>query len=149
MSELYKIHSFYKYSLDSFIIVVKRAIDLVQLKAKNEKEAAAKAAAGGGDEEGGEEGEEAPVEEEKKEEEEVEEEVQLEMTPKSLDKRVADLIESITYQGFNYTRRGTFETHKLIVSTMLTFRIMIRKGLLDPDEVNSLVKKEVASEIPH
>ena len=29
MSELYKIHSFYKYSLDSFVIVVKRAIDLV------------------------------------------------------------------------------------------------------------------------
>lgn len=71
------------------------------------------------------------------------------MTPKSLEKRVADLIESITYQAFNYTRRGTFETHKLIVSTMLTFRIMVRKGLLDQEEVNSLVKKEVASEIPH
>lgn len=71
------------------------------------------------------------------------------MTPKSLDKRVADLIESITYQAYNYTRRGTFETHKLIVSTMLTFRIMVRKGLLDQEEVNSLVKKEVASEIPH
>jgi hypothetical protein len=26
---------------------------------------------------------------------------------------------------------------------------MIRNGLLDADEVNSLVKKEVASEIPH
>lgn len=71
------------------------------------------------------------------------------MTPKSLEKRVVNLTESITYQGFNYTRRGTFETHKLIVSTMLTFRIMIRNGLLDADEVNSLVKKEVASEIPH
>jgi len=32
---------------------------------------------------------------------------------------------------------------------MLTFRIMIRKKLLDPAEVNALVKKEVASEIPH
>jgi hypothetical protein len=29
MNELYKIHSFYKYSLDAFLIVVKRAIDLV------------------------------------------------------------------------------------------------------------------------
>jgi dynein heavy chain len=71
------------------------------------------------------------------------------MTPKTLDKRVSDLIDSITYQGFNYTRRGTFESHKLIVSTMLTFRIMIRKGLLNPDEVNSLVRKEIATEIPH
>lgn len=32
---------------------------------------------------------------------------------------------------------------------MLTFRIMTRKGLLDAFEVNSLVRKEVASEIPH
>jgi dynein heavy chain len=29
MSELYKIHSFYKFSLDSFVIVIKRSIDLV------------------------------------------------------------------------------------------------------------------------
>lgn len=93
MSELYKIHSFYKFSLDSFVIVVKRAIDLVQIKAKKEKEAAKKAE--GGDEGEGEEGEEAEPKEEAPAEEE--EEVQLEMTPKSLEKRVADLTESITY----------------------------------------------------
>jgi len=29
MNELYKIHSFYKFSLDSFVIVVNRAIDIV------------------------------------------------------------------------------------------------------------------------
>ena len=29
LNELYKIHSFYKFSLDSFVIVVKRAIDIV------------------------------------------------------------------------------------------------------------------------
>ena len=29
MNELYKIHSFYKFSLSSFVIVVKRAIDIV------------------------------------------------------------------------------------------------------------------------
>lgn len=58
MSELSKIHSFYKFSLDSFVIVVKRAIDLVQAKAAAEK-AAAKKAAAGGEEEGAEgEGEE-------------------------------------------------------------------------------------------
>jgi dynein heavy chain len=76
MSELYKIHSFYKFSLDSFVIVVKRAIDLVQERDKKAKEAAKKAAAG--DEEEAEEGEgdgEAEAEgEEKKEEEAPEEE---------------------------------------------------------------------------
>lgn len=29
MNELYKMHSFYKFSLDSFVIVVNRAIDIV------------------------------------------------------------------------------------------------------------------------
>jgi len=43
MSELYKIHSFYKFSLDSFVIVVNRAIDLVQ-KADADAKAAAKKA---------------------------------------------------------------------------------------------------------
>jgi len=65
------------------------------LKAKALKDAAKKAAAG--DEEGegeeGEEGEEAKPEEAAEEEEEV----NLEMTPKSLEKRVAELTESITY----------------------------------------------------
>jgi dynein heavy chain len=59
------------------------------------------------------------------------------------------LVESITYQGFNYTRRGTLEKHKLIVSTMLCFRIMIRHDLIKQSEVDALVKKEVALEPPH
>jgi len=29
MNDLYKIHSFYMYSLESFIVVVNRAIDIV------------------------------------------------------------------------------------------------------------------------
>jgi dynein heavy chain len=115
LNELYKIHSFYKFSLDSFIIVVKRAIKLVadsMKKGKKEEEAPAE----------GEEGE-APAEEAPPEEEEEED---GEMTPKTLAARVEKLVESITFQGFNYTRRGTFEDHKLIVSTMLCFRILIR-----------------------
>ena len=103
----------------------------------------------GDDADEGEEGEDGEEKPPADAEEEEEEPVQLEMTPKTLEKRVANLTDSITYQGFNYTRRGTFEQHKLIISTMLTFRILIRQGRLNPNEVNSLVKKEVASEIPH
>jgi len=122
MCDLCKMHSFYKFSLDSFVIVVKRAIDIIAAADKAKKVAAAGGDAAEG-EEGGEEGAEAAAEkadgeaeekgdEEKKEEgEEGEEEVPVieEMTPKTLAKRVDDLIESITYQAFNYTRRGTFE----------------------------------------
>ena len=64
------------------------------------------------------------------EEEEDEEEAEAEMTPRSLSKRVTMILESITFEGFSYTRRGTFEAHKLVLATMLTLRINVRKGLV-------------------
>lgn len=71
------------------------------------------------------------------------------MTPNTLKKRVGDLVESITYQAFNYSRRGTFEDHKLIISTMLCFRILIRQGKINENEYIALIKKEVAQDPPH
>lgn len=133
MNELPRIHSYYKFSLDSFIVVINRAIDLVAEKLNPKKEPK--------DEEPPAEGEEAPAEEEPAEEEQEEEQ---EMTPRTLKARVEELISSITYQGFNYIRRGTFERHKLIIATMLCFRINIRKGLILEKEVAALVKKEIS-----
>lgn len=49
------------------------------------------------------------------------------MTPRTLNKRVEALIESITVESFNYVRRGLFEKHKLLVATMLCLRILLRK----------------------
>jgi len=149
MNELYKIHSFYKFSLDSFVIVVNRAIDIVAAKDKKNKEDE-----GEGEGEGAGDGEEAavepPAEEPKAEEAQEEGEAEiLEMTPRTLSKRVDDLTESITYQAFNYTRRGSFEAHKLIISTMLCFRILVRNGTLKQAEVDHLVKKEVAMDNPY
>jgi dynein heavy chain len=71
LNELYKIHSFYKFSLDSFIIVVRRAIKIVADRMKKSKVA------------DGEEGEE-PEEGAEKEAEEGEEAPEDEMTPKTL-----------------------------------------------------------------
>jgi len=45
------------------------------------------------------------------------------------------ILESITFEGFAYSRRGTFEAHKLVLSTMLTLRINVRKELITPAEV--------------
>ena len=137
MSELTRIHSFYKFSLDSFIIVINRAIDLVAEKLNPKKEVKEKV-----------EGEEADPEAEAAAEGE-EEQAEQEMTPRTLAARVGELITSITFQGFNYVRRGTFERHKLIIATMLCFRINIRKKLIDEKEVNALIKKEVALDAPH
>lgn len=138
MNELYKIHSFYRFSLDSFIIVVNRAIDIVadRLNPKKNKPAEENKAEG-------EEGEAAAEQEEEEEEEE-----EAEITPRSLKKRVEMILESITFEGFSYTRRGTFVAHKLVLSTMLTLRINVRKGLIKQDEVTALIKREVALEPP-
>lgn len=115
MNELFMIHSFYRFSLDSFIIVVKRAIDIVAEAMKPVKPEK------GEDEE----------EEEEPEPDEDEEEGEQGMTPRTLKKRVDALTDSITLEAFKYTRRGTFERHKLLVATMLCLRIQIRKKQLD------------------
>lgn len=130
MIELTRIHSYYKFSLDSFIVVINRAIDLVAEKLNPKKEPKEELA----------EGEEAPADQE----EEAEAEEEQEMTPRTLKARVVELINSITYQGFNYIRRGTFERHKLTIATMLCFRINIRKGLIKENEVIALTNKNIA-----
>mmetsp|Transcript_24255 Transcript_24255/g.21366 ORF Transcript_24255/g.21366 Transcript_24255/m.21366 type:complete len:743 (+) Transcript_24255:3415-5643(+) len=143
MNELYKIHSFYMYSLESFVVVVNRAIDSISEK----KPGKSKASIPDVDkkEEGEEkpEGEEGEKEGEKGEEggeqgQEGEEELAPSLSPRSLKKRVDLLTKTITEFGFNYVRRGLFEKHKLIVSTMLTLRIQVRLGRLNTDEVNHL-----------
>lgn len=71
------------------------------------------------------------------------------MTPRTLLKRVNDLIQSITFCGFNFTRRGTLEDDKLIISTMLTFKILIRKGVIVESEYNALIKRDLHPDPPH
>jgi dynein heavy chain len=137
MNELNMIHSFYRFSLDSFIIVVKRAIDIVAESLKPKKAVKEELA----------EGEEAP--EEPEEEEPSEEEGEVEITPRTLKKRIDALTDSITFQAFSYTRRGTFERHKLLVATMLCFRIQMRKGALKEEEVEILIKNSVALDVPN
>jgi dynein heavy chain len=71
------------------------------------------------------------------------------MTPRTLNKRVDSLLDSITYEAYNYTRRGLFEKHKLLVATILCLRILVRKKKIDEIEVAALIKKEIALEVPH
>jgi dynein heavy chain len=149
MNELFKIHSFYRFSLDSFVIVVGRAIDIVADRLNPKKQKEAEEPAEGEEGAAAAEGEEAKAEEAAPEADEEEEEEELELTPRSLSARVTQILDQITFEGFSYTRRGTREAHKLIVATMLTLRINIRKELIKEDEVNALIKKAVAMEPPN
>ena len=58
------------------------------------------------------------------------------------------MIESITYTSYQYARRGLFERHKLIVSTMLTLRVLLRSHKLSPEEVNHLIVGKIEPNPP-
>jgi dynein heavy chain, axonemal len=182
LTDLAKIHSFYKYSLESFIVVINRAIDLITEKKavaepEEKKEEAEnlprKSVANAlerkkteaekegnkddednkkdeqgegieGDKENKDEANEGENEEKMenldlKENDSLQIKAEEQLTPRSLSKRVGGLIESITLTSFLYTRRGLFERHKIIVSSMLCFRILLKDGKLDPDEVSHLI----------
>jgi dynein heavy chain len=54
--------------------------------------------------------------------------------------RVANLIDSITYLVFIYTRRGLFERDKLIFTAQMTFQILLAAGELDFVELDFLLR---------
>jgi dynein heavy chain len=144
MMDLRKIHSFYKYSLDAFLVVVTRAIESITLrKPKELKEEvveevqAEEEEEDEDDDEDGGDGEEEDAEEKEAEPEEEEEEI-IELTGKDLKNRVDLLAGTITYFCWNYIARGLFSSHKLIVASMLAFRILVRNKTLVNDEVQTL-----------
>jgi len=61
------------------------------------------------------------------------------LTPRALKSRVNELIDSLTFTGFQYTRRGLFDRHKIIVAGMLTMRILLRNEELKVEEVDHLI----------
>ena len=187
MNELYKMSSFYMYSLESFVNVINLAIDYV-----TEDKPAAELPEGEGEEGAeGEKKEDAPAPEEEKKEDDAAEDENKEgddaaedkeaendddgdaeeendegeeendididepkpdaeiaqeefdnveiLTPRSLQKRVKKLTDSITYTAFSNVRRGLFEKHKLIFATLMTFRILIEQGELLQSEVDHLI----------
>jgi len=50
-----------------------------------------------------------------------------------------DLIASITYQVFNFCRRGLFDTHKLLFTASIAFKVLQRIDMLDPDECQFII----------
>merc|ERR1719421_1244159 len=141
LMDLCKMHTFYKYSLDSFVMVVTRAINSVTLrkpkeKKEEKKEEEKEEAEPDEDDEEGDEDEEGEAEEVKEEEEE-EEEI-IELTGKDLKKRVELLSGIVTLFVWKYMCRGLFDAHKLIVASMMAFRILVRNKTLDGTEVNTM-----------
>ena len=111
------------FSLEAYLEVIVRAIKAVAQKYKelNAPKFPDKKETEGDEEEKPEGEEEEKVEEEAGEE--GDEPSEPAMSPRTLQKRVADLKESITYFSFAFVKRGMLEVHKLVFSTMMTLRI--------------------------
>jgi hypothetical protein len=58
---------------------------------------------------------------------------------KELDERLIYLVDNITFEVFNYSRRGLFDRHKLILATQLTIKVLSREGKLKDSEVAFLL----------
>merc|ERR1719281_57780 len=134
-------HTFYKYSLDSFVMVVSRGINSVTLRKpkekKPEKEEKAEKEAGDDDEDG--DGEDGDEEAEEAEPEEEEEEI-IELTGKELVKRVILLNQIVTYFVFDYTRRGLLDADKLTIASMLALKVLVRSGAITDFELDMLIR---------
>ena len=57
-----------------------------------------------------------------------------------LTKRVADLIDNVTFTIFKYVAQGLFERHKLIVATQLAIMILKSMGQLDVEKFDYLLR---------
>lgn len=142
MNELFKIHSFYRYSLESYLLVVIRAIEIVAENHRAQSAAAKKKPVENAEEAENKVDDSADPPPETGEEKSANIEIEIpdepepvqELSPRSLKARVEELRQSITYQSFLYTRRGLFEIHKLLVGTMLCFRVLVKDKGIDEGE---------------
>ena len=137
MTELYKLHSFYLFSLESYIFVIRRAVNDVSQRWKSKLKT---------DDQVNEENPDAPKENAAADNnsDKKEEEVEEEMPDNLRHQRVMDLVTAITEFSYYYVKRGLFERHKLIFVTLLTFRILLKDKKVNPEEMQFLIegKKE-------
>jgi len=105
------------------MFVIKRAVLIVQ--GDWDKKDAPEPKEGEGDEEG-ENPEETPEDAGNDEPKEYSEE--------ELERRISDLTESVTLTAWDYLRRGLFDKHKVVIISILCFRIKVKKGLIPMDQ---------------
>ncbi|XP_025202252.1 dynein beta chain, ciliary-like, partial [Melanaphis sacchari] len=63
----------------------------------------------------------------------------------TLKKRIANLVDNITYQTFIYTSRGLFEKDKLIFICQVTIQIQLQANKIKPIELEYLLRRPTIS----
>ena len=119
LQDLQKMHSFYKYSLDSFLQVIVRAI--TSLSVRNVQ---------GSIKSGG---SKPPLEETD------DGNSSGDLSLRDLHLRVELLMKTISSQSFAFVSRGLLDCHKLTAATMLCFRILTHAGAIAHSELQTLI----------
>lgn len=55
-------------------------------------------------------------------------------------KRIANIIEYLSFESFRYTCRGLYEEHKFLFVLLITFKIDLQNGRVKPEEFQSFIK---------
>ena len=66
--------------------------------------------------------------------------IQRAVMDENVEVRVKNLIDSITFQVFQYTTRGLFECDKLIFTSQMAFQILLMKDEINPSELDFLLR---------
>mmetsp|Transcript_146756 Transcript_146756/g.471049 ORF Transcript_146756/g.471049 Transcript_146756/m.471049 type:complete len:4209 (+) Transcript_146756:103-12729(+) len=138
LCDLCKMHTFYKYSLDSFVMVVTRAVNSVTLRKPKEPKKIEEVVEKVADDDDDDDEDKEEAEEEPQGEEEEEEEI-IELQGKELKQRVVLLEKVLTFFVFDYTRRGLLDADKLTVVSMMAIKILVRAGQVTMEERSVLI----------
>ena len=63
-----------------------------------------------------------------------------------LEKRLRNIIDTLTYNVYNYACTGLFEKHKLLYSFQMTVQIELNEGRVNQDELNFFIKGNISLE---
>ena len=144
LNSLNKVHAFYAFSLNAFVTVFSRGIDIApggrKRKVKISFRTVAKRVMGKFDWNMDLLATLIPSKKKSAADGKGAADATPEPTEEEMEKRLKALLETTTYTVFNFTRRGLFDKDKLIVSTLLTFSILLQAGELDSFEYNALLK---------
>lgn len=58
-------------------------------------------------------------------------------------KRIANIIEYLTYEVFRYTVRGLYENHKFIFTLLLALKIDLQNNKIDRNKFQILIKGKI------